>query len=283
MERILVTGATGLLGSSLVPALKQAGHEVIAHGNRGGEVRFDLTDRAATHAALDRARPSVIVNLVAATDVDRCEREPHTAYLLNVRTTENLAAWKGGSFLVQISTDQVYDGKGPQKESEIKLTNMYAFSKYTSELVALNAGGAVLRTNFFGRSRIPGRKSLSDWVVESLRGRVSISLFDDIWFAPLSFATLTQMVGRVAEAKKSGLYNLGSRDGMTKCGFALTLAKSIGLQTESASRTTSEAAHFKAYRPKDMRMDSTHFEQAFGVQLPTLHQEIVSLRSEYDS
>src|SRR5256885_13003403 len=88
--------------------------------------------------------PDVVVNLAGLTDVDECERKPQLAYLTNVRIVENLGQWirDGGnkSYLVQVSTDQVYDGPGPHKEHDVTLGNYYGFSKYarseehTSEL-----------------------------------------------------------------------------------------------------------------------------------------------------
>ena len=154
--RVLLTGASGLLGSRLYPYLKECGFDIVGHGyTADSDVRCDLRCRESTNKMLDNVRPEVIVNLVALTNVDECEQDPQNAYLLNVRVVENIVEWiRSHSVvrLVQVSTDQVYGGKGPHFEDDIALLNTYAFSKYCGELAARQVDGAVLRTNFFGDS-----------------------------------------------------------------------------------------------------------------------------------
>jgi dTDP-4-dehydrorhamnose reductase len=120
--RILVTGSRGLLGSALVPHLRACGNFVLGHSRgREADIYGDLTDARQVSSALDEAAPDVVVNLAALTDVDECERKPQLAYLANVRIVENLARWirANGSrtYLVQVSTDQVYDGPGPHPKT----------------------------------------------------------------------------------------------------------------------------------------------------------------------
>ena len=287
MARILVTGATGLLGMSLAPLLAQRGHTVLRHGFRAGDdaglQRADLRDRAATAAMLDAAQPDVVVNLAALTNVDTCEADPHAAYQLNTASVENLAHWlrgRAGKHLVHISTDMLYDGPGPHRESGITIRNTYAFSKVAAEIAAGAVPSTVLRTNFFGRSRCPGRASFSDWLAGALRARTPVTVFDDVYFSPLSINTLCAMIARVAEDKPAGVFNLGSREGMSKADFAFALADALGLSTDAMARGQSGAA-LKAYRPKDMRMDSSLFEHTMGLQLPALIDELHSLRSDY--
>ena len=196
MTRVLVTGARGLLGSTLVPYLRARRHEVVTCSRSGADVRADLTDAAQAGAALRKAAPEVIVNLAALTNVDECERDPQRAYLFNVRIVENLARWmkeEGAScHLIQISSDQVYDGAGPHHEGDVTLVNYYGFSKYAGELAAASVPSTILRTNFFGRSECAGRTSISDWLAAALtRGEV-ITVFEDVRFSPLSLTRLAQ-------------------------------------------------------------------------------------------
>lgn len=274
-RRILVTGASGLLGSTLAPTLARAGHRVVTHAlRRSADATFDLTDEARTLSELDRMRPEVILNLVALTSVEACESDPVLARRMNVLTVENLARWTSrnpGTLLVQVSTDMVYDGAGEQPEEAVRLTNQYAITKHAGEEAALAADATVLRTNFFGPSRVDGRPSLSDWILGRLRSGQPTPLFRDIQFSPLSLDTLGEMMLRVVAARIPGTYNLGSHGGMSKSAFGLALAAAHGLPTTHAEVTDSR---FAVHRPKDMRMDVTRFERSFGVRLPTLLDEI---------
>lgn len=286
MARIFVTGAQGLLGSSLGPGLRDSGHDLVSHArNSPSQLRVDLTDTAQVSAALTEARPEVIINLAALTSVDACEKNPQHAYQENVKIVENLARWirENGQdcHLVQLSTDQVYDGRGPHKEDDITLSNYYGFSKFAGELVAATVSSTILRTNFFGASRCPGRVSLSDWLVESAKNDTAITVFEDVQFSPLSLQRLVTLIGLVVERRCQGTFNLGSKDGMSKADFAFALAEVLNLSTSHVTVGTSEAVKLATYRPKDMRMNSTCFEKTFGVELPTLKQEIQSMKVAY--
>lgn len=276
--KILVLGATGLLGTSLVPILRSIGCLAISHGHSvGADYQADLTQVQATHRLLDQIMPDVVINLAALTNVDQCEENPDLAYQLNSRVVENLASWSGfrkNSHLIQISTDHIYDGVGPCDESQVTIRNVYALSKYAGELAALKIGATVLRTNMFGTSQHPTRRSFSDWILDNLKAERSITVFDDVAFSPLSFNSLSRMIGLTARKKIGGVFNLGSTDGMSKADFAKALALANGLKTDGLQRGQSNTAQLKARRPKDMRMNSQKFEVAFGVTLPKLIDDI---------
>jgi len=285
MTRILVTGGAGLLGSTLLPTLRACGHEVAMVARRDGDVRADLGVAAEARRAVDATRPEVIVNLAANTSVDACERDPQAAYLANVRVVENLASAMRASptpvHLIQISTDQVYDGPGPHREDAITLRNTYGFSKYAGELAALTVPATILRTNMFGRSRCGERTSLSDWLVAALRRGDPVTVFDDVRFSPLRLETLSVMIERVAVARHVGVFNLGSSDGMSKADFAYALAAELDLPTGSMRRGRSDAAPLAARRPTDMCMDSARFAATFGIPLPSLQDEITHAKADY--
>ena len=287
MARIFVTGAKGLLGCTLIPFLRTCGHEVIAHSRtdttgRGG----DLTNPSQVKISLDASYPEVIINLAALANVDECERNPKLSYLANVRIVENLVTWlrnaKNCCHLIQISTDQVYDNLGLHGENDITLTNYYGFSKYAGELAASNVSSTILRTNFFGPSLCAGTKSITDWLVQSLTKGDSITVFDDIFFSPLSLQRLVELVELVAVNRNEGVFNLGSKNGMSKTEFAFMFASALELPINSISRGTSDRANLAAYRPKNMCMDITRFEQTFKVNLPTCAEEIQSMKIIYN-
>ena len=282
MKKILVLGATGLLGAPLSIFLTQQGYDVIRQGFRSKtDYQADLRDRLETEKLLNNVNPNFIINLIALTDVDRCEEDPHMAYMLNVRPVENLLPWLAthpSVKLLHISTDHVYDGAGPHKENDVTLRNLYAFSKYCSEQVALRINACVLRTNFFGKSLIPSRFSFSDWLINSLKQKSPIKLFTDVYFSPLSIETLQKMILLVVENHRPGVFNLGSHNGMSKCDFGIILANHLKLGLQNVTFALSADVNLKAYRPTDMRVDCTLFETTFGVKLPTLSEEIKSMR-----
>ena len=285
--KVLLLGSAGLFGSTLAPFLGARGHEVKTHSRGdGAQYQTDLNDPKDTRELLEKIQPKVIVNLVGLADVDRCETQPNQAYLANVRTVENIVGWirqkQSRCHLVHISTDQVYDGVSPHAEERVTLTNYYAFSKYAGELAAGSAPSTILRTNFFGRSRCAKRRSLTDWLFSSLTNDDPIQVFDDVLFAPLTMATLSDMVDLTIQNKPVGVFNVGSHAGMSKADFAFIFAEELGLSTRAITRASVDRATFlKAYRPKDMRMDCSKFEKTLGVKLPLLEDEIKLGAREY--
>jgi dTDP-4-dehydrorhamnose reductase len=286
--RIVVLGSSGRVGGYLLPLLRSCEHEALGLSRgEGDDLHADLTDFGQVSFALNKVRPDAIVNLAAQTNIDECEKCPQNAYLANVKIVENLVRWiennGNSSHLVQLSTDQIYDSLGPHKEGDISLKNYYGFSKYAGELVAAKVNSTILRTNFFGQSRSLGRLSFSDWLVDSLIKEKEITVFDDVYFSPLSLQRLVELLGLVALKRQQGIFNLGSREGMSKADFAFYLAKVLGLPTGKMSRGGVGTAKLTANRAKDMRMDSSNFEKVFEVKLPTLRQEIESLKGIYSS
>lgn len=287
MQKVLITGATGLLGSSLAPYLQNCGYKVVTHANTTlADVMFDLSDRNISYAKFEEIRPDIIINLVSLTSVELCEEQVKLAYLLNTRTVENIAYWmeltKADCYLVHISTDHVYDGVGLHAEDSVTITNNYALSKYAGELAANRVPSTILRTNFVGRSKVNYRESLTDWVYNSITSNKQVQVLNDVYFSPLSISILIEMIELVVQKKLSGVFNLGSHNGMSKAEFDFAFAEILNLPTNTMTPiSTSQATFLKAYRPKNMCMNNSRFEEAFGVSLPSLAQLIQPLAREY--
>jgi len=278
--RVLITGATGLLGGRLLPAWRQSGMDVVAVGHAAAaDAAVDLTDQKATWRLLEERRPEVVVNLVALSNVDACEQDPQRAYLLNVRTAQNLAGWlakRPGAALVHISTDHVYDGPGAHAEPDVTLLNIYAYSKFAAELAVLAVGGTALRVNFFGRSLTAGRMSFSDAIIQGLSAGQPMGFFTDVFFSPLSLDTLAAMIARVVADPAPGVFNLGAASGLSKRDFAWRVAQRMGLTLAGAREITLAQAGLRARRPTGMVMAVGKFEKRYGVTLPSLEAEMES-------
>lgn len=290
MSIIIVFGASGLLGASLVPALRIRGYNVLSQGrSEGADLRLDPSDRAAVIDALVGYRPAAVVNLVAATNVDQCEMQPQLAWRVNAGVvailTECIAAasQRLGTqpHLVHVSTDQVYDGTGPHAEDDIDLINVYGLSKYTGELLAERVGATVLRTNFYGRSRCPGRASFSDWLVNSLRDQAPITVFDDVKFSAMHIDTLCDIITKCIELRPTGIFNAGCRDAISKAGFAFALAKALSLSTDQVTVGRSTDVPLKARRPLDMSLQVSRLENILELQFPTMLAQIEHTAKEY--
>lgn len=287
MGSVVIFGATGLLGSSLCQHLANCGFEVIQAGRASSSNRIlDVTDSSAIADLFRATVPSHVINLVAATDVDRCESDVSYAYLANTKVPGAIAAAMDvcghcDIHAVHISTDQVYAGPGPHSESNINPINVYGLSKYAGELLFDTEKTAILRTNFYGRSKLLNRESFSDWLVNVLKRRESIKLFDDVLFSALNIQTLCELVIDVMNQRVTGTFNVGCANSISKAKFAIYLASKLGLPTDKTEVCRLVDLSLKARRPTDMTLDVRKFESAMNLRCPDIFDQISLTAEEY--
>lgn len=130
-DETLTTGADGMAGS------------YVDFGYKMGRRSLDITDLNEVLAVCKKYKPKVILHLAAETDVDRCERDPQYAYLVNSIGTYNMAiaSKEIGAKFVYISTSAVFDGfkKEPYQETdECNPQSYYGRSKFLGEIIVKN-------------------------------------------------------------------------------------------------------------------------------------------------
>ena len=113
-SRILVLGASGMLGNSLVTKFRKNLIECITHSRKSEtDFNFELSDEKLVFDNLNEIKPNIIINLAANTDVDFCEKNPKLAFKDNTKSVESIVNWIQNSSkktkIIHISTDQVYD------------------------------------------------------------------------------------------------------------------------------------------------------------------------------
>jgi dTDP-4-dehydrorhamnose reductase len=204
--RLLVTGAAGMLGHDVIAAAERAGHDVIPLSR----AQLDVRDRAAVRAAVASARPDVVVNCAAWTDVDGAEAEEEAATAINGAGAGNVgaAAADAGAFLVHVSTDYVFDGTSGAPYVESSPTcplNAYGRSKLAGEAaVAAAAAGrhAIVRTSWlFGRA---GRNFVAT-MLGLARERDALTVVDDQVGCPTFTGHLAAALVDIAERRLDGV------------------------------------------------------------------------------
>jgi dTDP-4-dehydrorhamnose reductase len=115
-KRLVVTGATGMLGQRVVDVARAHGWGVV----EAPRAAFDLTDLESTTVWLEKTSPTVVINCAAYTDVDAAEEHEDEALRVNGDGAGNLAKATAalGARLVHVSTDYVFRGDSTEPYRE---------------------------------------------------------------------------------------------------------------------------------------------------------------------
>ena len=283
----MILGASGFLGSHLCNFLKKKNTILRCGRNKNSDIILKKIEQKKFSKILKKYIPDVIINLIALTDVDLCEKHRKKAEKINsgivktITQSVNQNKLTKKIFLLQISTDQVYSGEGLHKENSVKPINVYAATKLNGEKYVKKIKGCVIRTNFFGKPLNNSKQGITDWVFHSLKKGENISVFKNVKFSPLSIISLCKYIEIVINKKIPGIYNLGSKNGLSKANFAINFEKKLKLNTTLLKIVDYKKEQLIAKRPLDMRMNINQFEKRFMIKLKSLNSEINLISKQY--
>ncbi|MBN2556286.1 MAG: SDR family oxidoreductase [Anaerolineales bacterium] len=293
--RILITGASGLLGANLTLEALDAGHDVVAVCNHHPLMQagieaccVDLAEQGAAEDLILKKKPEVVIHCAAATNVDACEREPEMAQRLNADMTRDVAraSRSAGSYMIHISTDAVFDGvKGNYSEDDApNPINVYAASKLAAEVMvaAEHPGAAIVRTNLFGWNA-QNKMSLSEWFLDRLQGDGPVPGFLDVWFSPILVNDLARVLFQVADRRLKGVYHIGGRDCISKYGFGREVATVFGLPADKLEPVSVDDVALRAQRSKKLCLQVRRIKEALQLEMPSVRAGLKKSRSLLES
>jgi dTDP-4-dehydrorhamnose reductase len=238
--RLLVTGAGGMLGRDVLLAAAQRGHEVSALTHAD----LDIADNHAVRAAIDSARPEVVVNCAAYTNVDGAEDQEEAALEANGDGAGNLAraAHATGARMVHVSTDYVFDGTAerPYVESDpVAPRTAYGRTKLAGEreVVGASDGHAVVRTAWiFG----VGGKNFVDTMLGLAAGRDEVKVVTDQVGSPTWSGHLAPALLDVAERGTGGVLHVAGGGSCSWNELATEAFRVAGLSCKVLPATTAD-------------------------------------------
>jgi dTDP-4-dehydrorhamnose reductase len=278
--RILLLGARGQVGHELGGALASFA-DVVASARSEASLDAD-----GVRPLVQGAKPDVIVNAAAYTDVDGAEREPEIAHAVNARLVGALGeeAKRTRAALVHISTDFVFDGEkgAPYVETDAPAPlSEYGRSKLAGErlLAEMDAPAVVLRTAWVYSLR---RKSFVTTMLRLARERETLSVVTDQIGSPTFCRDLAQAIAlilygcraNVVEtlAAARGIYHLAGAGSVSRYDWTRAI---LELDPRAAEHRVKElvrieAAQFPlpARRPRATPLDAEKAFLQWGVRLP---------------
>lgn len=295
-QRILITGANGLLGQHLVARMSRIPeYDVLATGRHPtprfsggscGYVRLDITDAQQVRQLFLDFAPSVVVNCAAMTEVDRCERDRDKAWRVNVEGVENLAqACKShGTRFIQLSTDFVFDGiAGPYRENDRpNPVNFYGRTKLASENAVRQLGlqrWSIVRTILlYGTAPYLNRPNFVLWVVDRLSQGRSIQVVTDQFRSPTYVVDLAAGIERIVRYNKTGMFHLSGREYLSVYDFGREVARAFDLDPDLVQPTDGSRFKQTATRPPKTGFIILKAETELGYRPRTMSNALADLR-----
>ncbi len=263
--RILVTGAAGQLGAVLVSRFRGAGHEVVG----ATRAELDVTRHADVMRVVSDARPDVIANCTAYSDVEGAEDNVEAALEVNAFAVRSLAraARERGATLVHYSTDFVFEGEPTRtvsytEEDRPNPQSVYGCTKLLGEWFAADAPKHyVFRVeSLFGG---PAARSSVDKIIDALAAGREARVFVDRVVSPSyveDVATATEAA--LAKGVPFGVYHCVNGGHTTWYELGREIARLGGWDERSLVRVKVADVTLKARRPQFAALSNGKLEGA---------------------
>ena len=281
MKRILVLGASGLLGSRIGLYLKDFDGTYFKAKPKGpGRFYFlDMNEFSDAKQLLKTLRPEIVINCTGITNVEICEQYPEKCWSLNCASAVNIAQiCKSNSVkYVHISTDH-FMHKNLSRLSEIdeiSASNQYSYSKLSAEKLInhVNQDSLIVRTNFFQINFAQPRTFL-DKLILNVKSGVSVYSFKDVIFTPVSIKHLIYFLIKLIEKDVAGVVNIGSDEKLSKYDFHKMVLNSLELDNNLHFPIRIDEFSHLAKRPNNMTLCNKKLKSLVGDAMPSLYDMI---------
>ncbi|MDI1319549.1 MAG: sugar nucleotide-binding protein [bacterium] len=248
--KLLLLGASGLVGSAVARQAAAAGYEVTGtvSGWAGGviagvtkQVKIDLTAVDAVALLTRASAATVIVNAGAIAEPAICENEPVRSHRMNVDLPSQLAdlAHEIGARLIHLSSDQVFDGTAaPYSVGDpVRGINLYARQKIESELRvhATNPTALTLRLPLLLGNSPSGRRSLHERLLAQWSAGREARLYIDEIRQPCTANSVAQVILEIIpKPEMTGVFHWAGADPISRFEIGLRIRQRFGLSAEWA-------------------------------------------------
>ena len=276
MKKILVTGATGQLGSELKVLAPRYSQLDWVFADRSV---LDLSNLKVISQVLDEIQPQIIINCAAYTAVDKAESETELADILNHQAVAVLAQWShsNGCQFLHISTDYVFDGNSSAPLNEEAATgpiNVYGQTKLAGEQACLreNPNAIVIRTSWvysaFGANFV---KTMSRLMQE----RNSLNVVNDQIGSPTYAADLAEAIVTIIIHPnwQAGIYHYSNEGEISWYEFAQAIQEIGGFDCQITGIPSTDYPT-PARRPKYSLLDKSKIATTFGVVVPGYRESL---------
>jgi dTDP-4-dehydrorhamnose reductase len=277
MVKVLVTGATGMLGLYVCNVLAKTQHEIVPVDRS----RFDLADPDSAYEYVSNQKPDVVLHLAAETDVDLCERDPQRAGIRNHIATGMIAkaASECGAWLLYVSTSNVFGSDGGFDHNELDLpspTNYYGRSKYHGEMaVRMHCPSThlIVRAGWMiGGGREHDHKFVGKVVKQITSGASVIKAVSDRFGSITPATLLSDFITWAVETRCTGTVHYASEGTITRLDIARAISDALDARVDVYGVKSAEFP-LSAPRPLSEGMISMYLSRLKGAPRPGLWRD----------
>ena len=255
MLKVWIVGANGQIGHALNNVLDPLEMEVL--NTDLDELDITDTDNVLSFGSVNR--PDVIINCAGITDTEECEKNPEHAYRVNALGARNLSivARKCGAKIVQLSTDDVFDGQSKKPYTEFDDTNpltVYGRSKRAGEnyVKEFTHKHFIIRSNWvYGHQG----NNFVNRVLEAADKGISLSVASGQFGSPTSAKDLARMIIYLIGTNEYGTYHVTCSGVCNRYEFAQEVLRLAEKNTTLKSVPT-EQSDLSSVRPPYAVLDN---------------------------
>lgn len=291
--RILITGVSGMLGSSMAVELSKE-HQVFGTGNSEMNLPidyllFDLSEKNYKEL-IDWSNPELIIHCAALTNGSYCQQNPLEALDINgYSVAKFLDATKEDVKFIYISTDAVFPSKTHlAKELDCVFPeNIYGKSKELGEFFILNShrNSLIVRTTIVGTNTYRDKNGFVEWIMNSVIKGEEISLFEDVLFTPISIWDFIEEMKFIIKLNENSLkiVHVAGSEICSKYEFGTLLLKEFSLNTDKVKKGSISVFSNRDKRSNDQTLDCSFYQENFNRKLPTLSVTIKTIKKKHDN
>ncbi len=288
MKRVLVTGATGLLGRGLCTAIP-AGWSVIGTHLRPFaadipgvlDLTVDIRNRPALEQLFAAYRIDAVVHAAGIASVDYSERHVEESIESNVGGTRHIAELcrTAGARLIYVSTNAVFDGtSAPYSEADpVNPINAYGRIKAACERVVQETDRASVIVRpilMYGWPHAMGRSNPVTWVIDSLERGDVIHVVNDVYENSLYNVSAAAAIWAVLDRDVHGIVHLAGRDTMSRYELARVVARTFDLDESRIRAVPSDYFPNIAPRPRNTTLSTTRMASELGIAPPAIEESL---------
>jgi dTDP-4-dehydrorhamnose reductase len=293
-NRILVTGANGMLGQRIVDFYSGKSRIELLSCSIEKDPVFkdvdyiscDISDREKIKKLIYDFCPDFIINTAAFTNVDLSEKHRQDTWKTNVKGVEYIteAARVLDAHIIQISSDYIFDGKdGPYDENATpNPVGYYGRTKLASENV-LKIGGVlftIIRTNVLYGFAQNSRPDFVRWAIAELKKGNEINVVNDQINNPTFVEDLVQAINKIIEFKKTGIYNIGGKEFLSRFDFTGIIADFFSFDKKLIIPVKTSELNQQARRPLKSGLITLKAETELGYKPHSIRESLAAMKKE---